>query len=233
MSDQIHPAAIDATGYVGDGSRFLADDGTWSEPPAPGGTGVVETIVPGTGIAVDSTDPANPVVSATGGGGGGGTAAQQYVGKSTVGAAWEGMTWRRVYLKKVALAQDGLLTSIEAYIRQGAGQVGNLLTVLHADSGGAVGQIISYCGTPVANALAMSATTPDRWFSQPVGRWLAAGSYWIGVVGLDNSMSFQIPYDAGSDIYYNSGGNWVADGGEYASVASGRDYSIRANVITL
>ena len=30
---------------------------------AGGGTGVVETIVAGTGIAVDSTDPANPVVS--------------------------------------------------------------------------------------------------------------------------------------------------------------------------
>lgn len=36
-----------------------------------GGTGVVVTIVPGAGIAVDDTDPANPVVSATGGGGGG------------------------------------------------------------------------------------------------------------------------------------------------------------------
>lgn len=33
-----------------------------------GGTGVVETIVAGTGITVDSTDPANPIVAATGGG---------------------------------------------------------------------------------------------------------------------------------------------------------------------
>lgn len=37
-----------------------------------GGGGVVVSIVPGTGIAVDATDPANPIVSATGGGGGGG-----------------------------------------------------------------------------------------------------------------------------------------------------------------
>ncbi len=35
------------------------------------GTGVVETIVEGTGISVDDTDPANPIVAATGGGGGG------------------------------------------------------------------------------------------------------------------------------------------------------------------
>lgn len=34
-----------------------------------GGTGTVETIVAGSGISVDDTDPANPIVSATGGGG--------------------------------------------------------------------------------------------------------------------------------------------------------------------
>ena len=32
-----------------------------------GGTGIVETIVAGTGITVDDTDPANPIISATGG----------------------------------------------------------------------------------------------------------------------------------------------------------------------
>lgn len=36
------------------------------------GASGVQTVVAGTGIAVDNTDPANPVVSATGGGGGGG-----------------------------------------------------------------------------------------------------------------------------------------------------------------
>jgi hypothetical protein len=35
-----------------------------------GGAGIVETIVAGTGIIVDDTDPANPIVSATPGGGG-------------------------------------------------------------------------------------------------------------------------------------------------------------------
>lgn len=35
-----------------------------------GGTGIVETIVAGTNVTVDDTDPANPIVSATGGGGG-------------------------------------------------------------------------------------------------------------------------------------------------------------------
>lgn len=36
-----------------------------------GGTGIVESIVAGTGVTVDDTDPANPVISATGGSGSG------------------------------------------------------------------------------------------------------------------------------------------------------------------
>ena len=38
-----------------------------------GGSGIVESIIAGSGVSVDNTDPANPVVSATGGGGGGST----------------------------------------------------------------------------------------------------------------------------------------------------------------
>lgn len=51
-----------ATGTkVGDGSEVNID--------IAGGTGTVKTIVAGTNITVDSTDPQNPIVSATGGGG--------------------------------------------------------------------------------------------------------------------------------------------------------------------
>lgn len=53
-----------------DGSIYGRQDGDWVV--VTGGSGIVESIIPGTGIAVDSTDPANPIVSATGGGGGGG-----------------------------------------------------------------------------------------------------------------------------------------------------------------
>lgn len=43
---------------------------------ADGADGVMASVVAGTGIAVDNTDPANPVVSATGGGGSGGLIAE-------------------------------------------------------------------------------------------------------------------------------------------------------------
>lgn len=48
------------------------EQGPQGDPGADGADGVVQTIVAGTGISVDSTDPANPVVTATGGGGGSG-----------------------------------------------------------------------------------------------------------------------------------------------------------------
>lgn len=46
-----------------DGILYGRRDGNWEA--VPGGAGYIETIVPGTGITVDNTDPANPVVSAT------------------------------------------------------------------------------------------------------------------------------------------------------------------------
>lgn len=50
----------------------LTGSGTLADPyviNVIGGSGVVETIVAGTGINVDNTDPANPIVSTTGGSG--------------------------------------------------------------------------------------------------------------------------------------------------------------------
>lgn len=55
------PGDITATGTPS-ASTFLRGDGAWAIP-AGGGSGVVETIVAGTNIDVDDTDPANPIVS--------------------------------------------------------------------------------------------------------------------------------------------------------------------------
>lgn len=50
-----------------DGENWQYLDGAWApEAGGGGGGGVVDSIVAGTGISVDNTDPANPVVSATG-----------------------------------------------------------------------------------------------------------------------------------------------------------------------
>ncbi len=59
--------------YLGAGGKvlsvLLAETGIEFVNGGGGGGGTVDSIVAGIGIAVDSTDPANPIVSATGGGG--------------------------------------------------------------------------------------------------------------------------------------------------------------------
>jgi hypothetical protein len=56
---------------VVDDVRMVFDGTEWIEDPSitGGGGGGVQSVVPGAGISVDDTDPANPVISATGGGG--------------------------------------------------------------------------------------------------------------------------------------------------------------------
>ncbi len=57
--------------YLGEANQHLAVNAleTGIDFVAAGGGGGVNSVVAGTGIAVDNTDPANPVVSATGGAG--------------------------------------------------------------------------------------------------------------------------------------------------------------------
>lgn len=60
------------TGLTSDDSSVtITDNGDGTLDLAADGGGGLESVVAGTGISVDNTDPANPVVSATGGGGGG------------------------------------------------------------------------------------------------------------------------------------------------------------------
>jgi len=65
------PAGADGTNGI-DGTN--GTNGTNGADGADGADGVVQSIVAGTGITIDDTDPANPIVTATGGGGGSGFA---------------------------------------------------------------------------------------------------------------------------------------------------------------
>lgn len=55
---------------VNGGLQEFSGSSGWTSIGGGGGSGIVESVVAGTGISVDDTDPANPIVSATGGGGG-------------------------------------------------------------------------------------------------------------------------------------------------------------------
>lgn len=56
------PGDITASGSASS-TTYLRGDGVWATPAGGGGGGTVNTIVEGTGIDVNSADPANPIVS--------------------------------------------------------------------------------------------------------------------------------------------------------------------------
>jgi len=63
--------AVGASGSNGlpeapiDGKQYARKDENWEEVVGGSGSGIVETVVAGTGISVNSTDPANPIVTNT------------------------------------------------------------------------------------------------------------------------------------------------------------------------
>lgn len=182
------------------------------------------------------------VTGLTGAGGGGLT--QAYVGKNAIGASTENVTGRRIYMKKVTLANACLLTDIEAYVDSNraatGGQVDSWSAALFADNSGSPREILQLGFIPPDSSLLLDHTntsTADgvaRWLGIPMGRWLTAGDYWLAVYTPENAPTgMRIYYDAtvGSDRYYGSGGAWLADAGFYTVTTTTNDYSIRANTI--
>ena len=175
---------------------------------------------------------------ATGGGSGGLT--QAYVGKNAIGATTEAITIRRVYAKKITLANDCLITDIEAYVEQTVSdQIRTMSVILFSDNAGTPDMILSW-GWGNVTELAMDNVTGTggiarpRWLGRAIGRWVTAGDYWIAVGFTHQAVTaFSIYKDtgSGSDRYYTAGGNWITDWGFTAETITTDDYSIRANTI--
>lgn len=163
-----------------------------------------------------------------------------YVGTSTTGTATELFTSKRVLLKKVVLAQPGLLTDIGAYVNGDPGNVDNIAAGLWADNAGTPSQLIAANISPSTSMLLSQSTTvfPQRWFTLAIGRWLDAGTYWIGVSTLkdDANIGTSIAYTTGgSDVSYTPTGttdNWLSDATYYTNTNTTKNYSIRANVLS-
>lgn len=178
------------------------------------------------------------VATYTPAGGGGGSLTQAYVGYNTAGGTWESMTAQRVYAKKITLANDCLLTDIEAYVQGHSSDLVSALAVaIYDDASGTPDNLIQYVAGKDTTALLDDTTGAGgvdhpRWLGMPLGRWLVAGDYWICVAAYTNAGGWQIGKDgSGSDRYYTSGGQWFADWGWYAATTTTDKYSIRANTI--
>lgn len=171
--------------------------------------------------------------------GGGGGVTQAYVGYNTAGGSFERANLR-VYATKVTLANDCLLTAIEAYLKNDSAgaddQVESFSVAVYSDNAGTPDKIIALNVHANSTMLLDSASgsTGDgtaRWVGIPIGKWLPAGDYWLAVQLTDSSI-LNIAYDgSGSDRYYTSGGAWFADWGFYTPTTTSNKYSIRGNTI--
>lgn len=164
--------------------------------------------------------------------GGSGGITQAYVGYNTIGGTFEttvsNSTW---YLKQVVLANDCLLTSIEAYVAAAAGTAAGPAPGVFTDSAGSPLKYIG--GSPQGQGSLNLSANGARWVGGPVGLWIVAGTYWIGVrttdLGVSATVALQIAYDVGTDVTKVQQQDYANDitGG----TVTARKYSIRANTI--
>jgi hypothetical protein len=162
-----------------------------------------------------------------------------YLGYDTVGGSVETMTINRMYAKKITVASDSLLASIDAHIRTNtADHAGSFCAGVLTDSSGAPDLVMSNVqNSSLAVYLSKAGATNGsfRWFSVPSGIWLPAGDYWVYVQHFPSSggSSIDIHYDgSGADRYQTPSFNGVADwAGLYSPTTSSNRYSIRANML--
>jgi len=209
---------------------------TWPEAAAPStpASGKVVTYAKSDGLMYSKDDAG--VETLMSGGAGGGSITQAFVGYNTVGGSWATLTDKRVYCKQVTLANACLVTSIDAYLRPSTDNIGSIGVLITTDNSTAPGTLIAQGGTATAAGLYLSnsASMPGagRWLATPVGAWLAAGTYWIGITaGLNR---FDLAYDgSGTDQIFTASINVIT--GAYPSAwtitTTSDKYSIRANTI--
>lgn len=168
-------------------------------------------------------------------GGGGGGLTQAYEGYNTIGGSTQAMVAATMYMKQVVLATDCLLTSIGVYVAQDtADAVRGLVAAVFDDVAGSPKHVLGYSSFFSQDLIiqeASGAVADGRWLDLSIGKWLPAGTYWIGVMA-GGGNNFSIAYDgSGSDKYYTAGGNWVADAGFYTINTSANKFSIRGTTI--
>lgn len=162
-----------------------------------------------------------------------GAISQSYIGYNTIGGSFETpgagtITW---YLKSVTLAQAALLTSIDLYVKGDGAHVGLKGVAVLDDNSGAPGKVIAVNAAETSSAIVdveAFINTTARWVAKPLGVWLPAGTYWLGVChGASNSLAF----DGSGGDFKGSSSTWATDASLTSYTNSSNKYSIRGNII--
>lgn len=157
------------------------------------------------------------------------------LGTTSVGASFD---TRGMKIKKITLASAGLLASINAHMKGNGTNELSICAVVYSDSGGNPTNLL-YVGpittsTPTRVNVAKLNTTA-RWLTFPIGVWLAAADYWIGVFFTDGTGSANsLAYASGTGSDRTVGGGVVdtpVDSSIQAISTGTNDYSIYADVL--
>lgn len=159
-----------------------------------------------------------------------------YVGYNTIGGTTDAVsagTFKFVF-KQVTTSNDGLLASIDTYLKGNNTNAQGIRPFVTDDNSGAPGKIIAMNTAPGSSYQAWLNTTP-RWVAVPIGVWLPAGTYWFGVSGF-SAVTF---YYDGSGGDYTSATNTDSApdfesgvGSAITPTNSSRTYSVRGALIT-
>lgn len=231
---------VTTLGGLADQGTITYLDATEAAAPSSPAAGKVRLYAKSDGLLYSKDDAGTETV-VTGGGGGGGLS-HAYVGYNTVGGTWETMTDKRVIMKSITLASAGLLTSVSAYVRAKANaasqsDIAQINPAVFTDNAGSPNLLIAAVRSGVRSGdffLSDTAGAGDgRWFHLPVGIWLAAGTYWIGIQEQHAGNNLEIAKDgSGSDKYTVPGGEWMTDAGLNTITSTTDTYSIRGSVLS-
>jgi hypothetical protein len=136
----------------------------------------------------------------------------------------------KFFCKKVTLATDGYIDSITAWLKQSTAGQFSIAVAVWTDSSGPV-------TTKAGFANASSSFKPSsgnyRAYTTPVGVWLTAGDYWIGVAQFNASAgSLDLAYASGtgSDKTLTATGSWIQDSSGATIATTTNDFSVYADV---
>lgn len=159
--------------------------------------------------------------------------------KGTTSAGASFITTRQTYLKKITLASAGFVAGISAFVKGDANSTFGLSAAIYLDNSGTPSNVIAVAGplSKESDGLSLSnifLSTTVRAVTIPIGKWLAAGDYWIAI-GIFSAAS-----DARNSLAYNSGsgsdrtqtGPAFRDHSVTATSTTSHDFCIYADVLS-